>query len=129
MRVTAAILVLQYFAASAAAQNNAQSTLQEHWVTTWATAQQLVPQPPLPGPGPNIPATLKNQTVRMVARTTIGGRRVRIQVSNAIGSKPLVIGNAHIALRDKAATIVPTSDRALTFGNRSTMTVPPGALI
>ena len=57
------------------------------------------------------------------------GRRVRIQVSNAFGSKPLVIGNAHIALRDKAAAIVPTSDRALTFGGRSTMTVPPGALI
>jgi lysophospholipase L1-like esterase len=123
LRIAAAILVLECFVAGAAAQNK------EHWVTTWATAQQLAPQPTLPGPGPNVPATLKNQTVRMVARTSIGGRRVRIQISNAMGSKPLVIGNAHIALRDKAATIVPTSDRALTFGGRSTMTVPPGALI
>ena len=123
MRVIAAILMLECFVASAVAQDK------EHWVTTWATAQQLVPQPPLPGPGPNVPATLKNQTVRMVVRTSIGGRRVRIQVSNAFGSKPLVIGNAHIALRDKAAAIVPTSDRALTFGGRATMTVPPGALI
>jgi lysophospholipase L1-like esterase len=123
LRIAAAILVLECFVTGAAAQNK------EHWVTTWATAQQLAPQPTLPGPGPNVPATLKNQTVRMVARTSIGGRRVRIQISNAMGSKPLVIGNAHIALRDKAATIVPTSDRALTFGGRSTMTVPPGALI
>jgi len=123
MRITAAILMLECFAAIAAAQNT------EHWVTTWATAQQLVPQPPLPEPGPKVPATLKNQTVRMVARTSLGGRRVRIQVSNAVGSKPLVIGNAHIALRDKAAAIVPKSDRALTFGGRSTITVPPGALI
>jgi len=122
-RIAVAILLLQCFAASAAAQDK------EHWVTTWATAQQLAPQPPLPGPGPKVPATLKNQTVRMVARTSIGGRRVRIQVSNAFGSKPLMIGNAHIALRDKGAAIVPTSDRALTFGGRSTMTVPPGALI
>ena len=128
MRVIAAILVLVCFVAGAAAQNTAQST-QEHWVTTWATAQQLVPQPPLPGSGPNVPVTLKNQTVRMVARSSIGGRRVRIQVSNAFGSKPLVIANAHIALRDKAAAIVPMSDRALTFGGRSAMTVPPGALI
>jgi len=123
MRITAAILMLECFAAIAAAQNT------EHWVTTWATAQQLVPQPPLPEPGSKVPATLKNQTVRMVARTSLGGRRVRIQVSNAVGSKPLVIGNAHIALRDKAAAIVPMSDRALTFGGRSTITVPPGALI
>ncbi len=123
LRIAAAILLLECFVAGASAQNK------EHWVTTWATAQQLAPQPPPPGPGPNIPATLKNQTVRMVARTSIGGRRVRIQVSNAFGSKPLVIGNAHIALRDKAAAIVPTSDRALTFGGRATMTVPPGALI
>ena len=129
MRVTAAILVLECFLAGAAAQNKPQSTLHERWVTTWATAQQLAPQPPLPGPGPNVPATLKNQTVRMVARSSIGGRRVRIQVSNAFGSKPLAIGNAHIALRDKGAAILPTSDRALTFGGRSRMTVPPGALI
>ena len=123
LRIAAAILVLDCFAAGAAAQST------EHWVTTWATAQQLAPQPPLPGPGPNVPATLKNQTVRMVARSSIGGRRVRIQVSNAFGSKPLVIGNAHIALREKDAAIVPTSDRALTFGGQPTMTVPPGALI
>ncbi len=123
MRITAAILVWACFAAGAAAQNT------EHWVTTWATAQQLAPQPPLPGPGPNVPAALKIQTVRMIAHTSIGGRRVRIQVSNAFGSKPLVIGNAHIALRDKGAAIVATSDRALAFGGKSTMTVPPGALI
>lgn len=123
LRIAAAILVLECFVASAVAQNK------EHWVTTWATAQQLAPQPPLPGPGPNVPATLKNQTVRMVARSSVGGRRVRIQVSNAFGSKPLVISNAHIALRDKGAAIVRMSDRALTFGGRPTMTVPPGALI
>jgi lysophospholipase L1-like esterase len=128
MKVKSAILVLGCFVASAAAQNKA-STSQEHWVTTWATAQQLAPQPPLPGPGPNVPAALKNQTVRMVARTSIGGRRVRVQISNAMGSRPLVIGHAHIALRDKAAAIIPTSDRTLTFGGRPTMTVPPGALI
>jgi len=123
LRIAAAILVLECFVASAVAQNK------EHWVTTWATAQQLAPQPPLPGPGPNVPATLKNQTVRMVARSSVGGRRVRIQVSNAFGSKPLVISNTHIALRDKGAAIVRMSDRALAFGGRPTMTVPPGALI
>ncbi len=128
-RLTAAIMALECLIVGAAAQNKPQSALKEHWVTTWATAQQLAPQPPLPGPGPNVPAALKDQTVRMIARTSIGGRRVRIQISNAIGSRPLEIGSAHIAVRDKAAAITPTSDRTLVFGGRAGITVPPGALI
>ena len=60
IRVTAAVLWLHCFIGSAGAQNKPAS--KEHWVTTWATAQQLAPQLPLPGPGPNDPATLKNQT-------------------------------------------------------------------
>jgi lysophospholipase L1-like esterase len=129
VRYIATVLLWGCFLSGASAQDKTRSSSNEHWVTTWATAQQLTPQPRLPGPGPNLPETLKNQTVRMFARTSIGGRRVRIQVSNAMGSKPLVIGSAHIALRNKATAIVPGSDRALTFSGRASMTVPPGALI
>ena len=65
----------------------------------------------------------------MIAHTSIGGGRVRIQVSNAMGNKPLVVGAAHIALRDKASSIFAASDRALTFSGRASATVPPGALM
>ena len=63
----------------------------------------------------------------MIAHTSIGGRRVRIEVSNAFGSAPLGIGAAHIALRDKESAIVPASDRALLFSGRPTAWIPPGA--
>jgi lysophospholipase L1-like esterase len=63
----------------------------------------------------------------MIAHTTIGGQRVRLELSNAFGSTPLVIGATHIALREKDSAIVPASDRAVLFGGRPTCWIPPGA--
>ena len=65
----------------------------------------------------------------MIVRTSIGGRRVRVQFSNALGNPALTIGAAHIALRQKDAAIVPASDRALTFAGRASFIIPPGALV
>ena len=106
-------------------------------MTTWATAQQLAPtrlpfgsgeivQPP---PAAHVPATLKGQTVRMIAHTSLGGRRVRVALSNALEKPPLRVGAAHVALRAKAAAIVPASDRALSFGGRTSTVVPPGTMV
>src|SRR5271170_7223248 len=121
----------------------------EHWVSTWATSPQQprpfpAPRPPAPPaagaatPTPPTPPALPrpqpitsfhNQTLRMIAHTSIGGRRVRIELSNAFGSAPLMIGAAHIALRDKESAIIAGSDRALQFSGRSTSWIPPGAMV
>jgi lysophospholipase L1-like esterase len=77
----------------------------------------------------NIPATLNDQTVRMVVHTSIGGRRVRVEFSNAINGTPLAIGSAHLALRDKDSAIVPGTDRALTFNGKPNCAVDPGVLL
>jgi lysophospholipase L1-like esterase len=119
----------------------------EHWVSTWATSPQQprafpAPRPPAPPtagattPAPPTPpapprpvaiTSFHNQTLRMIAHTSIGGRRVRIELSNVFGSTPLAIGAAHIAVRDKDSAIVAPSDRALLFGGRPTCWIPPGA--
>jgi lysophospholipase L1-like esterase len=125
-----------------AAQEKAALNSNEHWVATWATAQAIAPvaplgappprpqaAPPRPSPLGQIPETFKNQTVRMVVRTSIGGRRVRVQLSNALGNPALTIGAAHIALHQKDAAIVPASDRVLKFAGRASFNVPPGALV
>src|SRR5579863_7916244 len=114
----------------------------EHWVSTWATS----PQQPRAFPAPRRPpsgaaaraalsaaarrftppiASFHNQTIRMVAHTSIGGRRLRIELSNAFGSAPLQIGAAHIALRDSESAIVPASDRALQFAGHAGAWIPP----
>ena len=65
----------------------------------------------------------------MIVHTSIGGRRARVQLSNAFGTAPLKIGAAHIALRDKESAIVAASDHALTFSGQPSFTIPPGAEI
>ncbi len=65
----------------------------------------------------------------MVVRTSIGGRRVRVQFSNALGNTALAVGAAHIAIRQKDAAVFPASDRALMFGGRASFSIPPGALV
>jgi lysophospholipase L1-like esterase len=115
---------------------------QEHWVATWAASPQQPLQlrppqalsgPPAATPGPPPPAALPpitsfhNQTVRMIVRASIGGRRVRVQLSNAFGAGPLMVGTAHVALRDKESAIVAGSDRALAFNGKPAVMIPPGA--
>lgn len=119
----------------------AQAQPQEHWIATWGTAQQLIysgptaPRPPQNPPPPvnlAIPpmwSTVNNQTVRMIARVSLGGNSVRVRLVNAFGSTPLQIGAAHIALRNKDAAIIPASDRALTFSGRPSCLIPPGAVM
>ncbi len=81
------------------------------------------------GPQMNAPATLNDQTARMIVHASIGGRRVRVEFSNALSGTPLEIGGAHIAVRDKDSAIVPGTDRALTFGGKHACVLAPGVLL
>jgi lysophospholipase L1-like esterase len=96
----------------------------EHWVGAWGTALHE----PSPGPPGLTNTGFTNQTLRQIVRSTIGGDSVRVRVST-FGSSALTIGAAHLALRADGASIVPESDRALTFGGEDSITVPPGAVV
>ena len=127
----------------------------EHWVGTWATAVVVRPQAPAPpaagpagpanacapaafgpppgagrgpAPAPPPPVNFKNQTLREIVHTSLGGDRVRVVLSNAFGTLPLDVGAAHVALRDKDAAIQKSSGRALTFGGRPATTIAAGAV-
>ncbi|UNK49202.1 SGNH/GDSL hydrolase family protein [Lysobacter sp. S4-A87] len=98
--------------------------------TTWATTWTASPQPLWAGDfvlPTNVPYNLWNQTVRQTARVSIGGRRVRVLLSNEYGTQPLRIGAARIAGSASAGRIVAASDRPLTFGGKISVTIPPGA--
>lgn len=68
-----------------------------HWVSAWSTSVQA------PGVFPGMPPalTLDNQTIREIIRPTIGGERLRVRFSNELGTTPLALGGAHIALVKK----------------------------
>ncbi|AGZ44686.1 SGNH/GDSL hydrolase family protein [Actinoplanes friuliensis] len=98
------------------------------WIATWGTAQQLAP-PAEPGGGPQMPdfpddeppagppEKVSAQTVRMVARATVGGSAVRVALANSFGNAPVHIGAARI------------DGHRLTFGGRTSVVLPTGAQI
>ncbi|MBV8575101.1 MAG: SGNH/GDSL hydrolase family protein [Acetobacteraceae bacterium] len=98
------------------------------WIPTWAASPQPVWEPDFFAPV-GIPRSLRNQTVRQIARVSVGGNRVRVMFSNEYGKLPFVIGAAHVALAGNGAAIAPGSDRALTFAGHASIAVPPGAPI
>src|SRR5204862_7201956 len=88
-----------------------------HWVGSWAAA---------PAPAEGV-VGFNNHTLRINPRISLGGARLRVRISNAYGNRPLTIGAARVALRDKGAAVVPGSDRKLTFGGSDATVIAAGA--
>ncbi len=95
------------------------------WLGAWATAPQLVEngvnsasdnRPPNP-PG------LANNTLRQVIFPTVGGVRVRVEVSNRWGETPLDVQRMHLAKAKDIGDIDPSTDAALTFDGHSNVTI------
>lgn len=95
-------------------------TNQQLWIGTWATAAQPS--------GPSV-QTYGDQTLRLIVHTSIGGSKLRIKISNIYGDLPLIIGSAHIARRAAGAGIELASDRTLTFGGNSTISIAPRSTV
>ncbi|MGH9885305.1 MAG: SGNH/GDSL hydrolase family protein [bacterium] len=95
------------------------------WLTTWTSSNQQALRPP-PDSVDRAP-TYVNRTLRQIVRPSVGGSPIRVRFSNEYGDRPLVIGSAHVALRDSGAAIVASTDRAITFGGKSSVTIRPGA--
>ncbi|MDR3400823.1 MAG: SGNH/GDSL hydrolase family protein [Pandoraea sp.] len=96
------------------------------WIATWSASPQPVWGTDFMFPA-NVPATLRDQTVRQTARVSLGGPRVRIALSNAYGQQPITVGNATIALPAADGTLIADSLHAATFGGQKTATILPGA--
>src|SRR6516162_2793796 len=88
------------------------------WLGTWGAA---------PAPAEGV-VGFNNQTIRLNPRFSIGGERLRVRISNAYGNRPLIIGAAMIALRDKGPTIVAGTGRKLRFGGRDSAVIAAGAV-
>jgi lysophospholipase L1-like esterase len=86
-----------------------------HWVGTWGASPD------------STGLSFNNQTIRQTAGISIGGDRVRVRLSNEMSSTSLVIGAAHIAIAVAGASILPSTDRVLTFSGQPSITIPGGA--
>jgi lysophospholipase L1-like esterase len=104
--------------AAAAAAAPAGRAAGDHWVTSWATAEQIVePANAL------APADLTDTTLRQIVRLSVGGSAFRLVLSNAFGTAPLHLTSVHVARALGADAIDPASDHAVL----TDITIPAGA--
>lgn len=119
-KVTALVTTFVAIAGAAIAQS---SGCPGHWVSAWSTAIQA----PRTAPGVPPPFTIDNQTIRMVVRPTIEGQRLRVRLSNELGTTPLSLGSVHVAIVKQDGEIVPNSDHILTFSGNAAVIIPARA--
>ena len=100
----------------------------EDWLGTWSASPQPVWGADFFAPA-SIPRSLRDQTVRQVARVSQGGDRVRVELADEYGDGPLAIGRARLAMAGEDGAILPGSAWPLTFSGREGVAVPPGAPI
>lgn len=89
----------------------------QHWVATWGASPDSTGQ------------AFAGQTLRQLARISIGGQQVRLRFSNEMGAQPVVIGSAHVAISQSGASIQQGTDRVVTFGGSMTVTLGAGAAV
>ncbi len=103
------------------------------WVASW-TASAHGPYPvgnPTAQPEqkfalPSAETGASDQTFRMIVRPDVWGEQVRIRLSNAFGTKPVTFDDAYVSLQSSGAALVPGTNRAVTFGGKPDVTIPPG---
>ncbi len=116
--------VLAFAAAVAAgvSPSHSQSVLHPQWVGTWAAA------PYLADGGFNV-RPLSGVTLRQIVHVSVGGPQIRVRFTNAFGTDPLTISDAHAALSTGSSAVQPGADQSITFGGADTVRIPPGAEI
>jgi lysophospholipase L1-like esterase len=68
-----------------------------------------------------------DQTVRQVLRVETDGTRLRVKLTNELGTTEIKVGAVHVALSDAEGVVDPATDRVLTFSGSRDALLRPGA--
>ncbi len=97
------------------------------WVGTWGTAPQLVERhnnPPSPG--------LANNSLRQIVQVSIGGKRVRLKLTNEFSQEATEIRAVELAIAKTAGSsseIDEKSTVSLTFDGKASVEIPAGGKV
>ena len=89
-----------------------------HWTGTWASAMEYT------GPSDMPQTSLSNRSVRQIVHLSLGGDRMRVQLSNEFGSGPVDIKAVYIAEAGQREAIVGKA-RYLSFNGKRAVTIQP----
>ena len=94
------------------------SVAETHPVGSWST------------PPENMGQGFGQVTVREFVHSSVGGAAAQIRLSNEYGQEPLVVQDAHLALRDTSTAngVLTATDHAVTFSGAASVTIPVGAI-
>jgi len=106
--------------ALATAAAGAQTNDHAKWVGTWAAS-------PLATNGGFNARLFANTTLREIVHVSTGGSQVRVRFTNAYGTQPLTLSDAHVAVSAGDGAIQAGTDHPLTFGGATSVRIPPGA--
>lgn len=98
------------------------------WVATWQASPQPVWGAEFLFPT-NVPPLLHRQTVRQVARISLGGQRLRLVLSNTYGPQPLKVGRVTVARAAPSGDVIPATLRTVTFSGHEGTTLPAGTSV
>jgi lysophospholipase L1-like esterase len=110
------------------------------WIESWGTPMPVVPPPappfgdgkasetrPVRPPFVAHPASFENQTIRMIVRSTAGGKTFRLEFANVQQGETVTFGAVHAALAASRGATTGRTDRVVTFGGKPSLTLFPGA--
>jgi hypothetical protein len=90
------------------------------WVGTWASAQVESGTTGLAATG------FKDETVRDIVHTSVGGSEIKVRVSNVFGTEPLQVSAVYVGQRSSGAAVKAGTNLEATFDGSDTVTVQPG---
>ncbi|MDQ0791370.1 SGNH/GDSL hydrolase family protein [Streptomyces sp. B3I8] len=104
---------------AAAAAPSSAAAERGSWTGTWAAAAS----------GTASDTGYAGYTLRNLVRTSVGGDRIRVKLSNALGTRPVLFAHTTVGLQKvpDSAALAPGSLRDLTFDGHRAVTVPAGA--
>ena len=109
--------------AAALALLSCSSASARKWVTTWATAQQVVE------PHNNPPIPLSGETLRQIVQVSIGGNKVKMRFSNRFSQEDLELVHVEIAVAQSegdSPDIFPETSKTLSFNGNESVTIKAG---
>jgi lysophospholipase L1-like esterase len=107
--------------ATAALLSFAGHAQQPVWTGSWAAS-------PVAAPANETPIGSDGATYRDIVHLSLGGKAIRLRISNEFGPVPLTITSAHVALSAGADSTQPNTDHAVTFNGVASITIPAGTL-
>jgi GDSL-like Lipase/Acylhydrolase family len=78
---------------------------------------------------PKPDAGANNQTFRLIMMPEVWGKQTRMRFTNALGTKPITFDGAYVGLQLASATLVSGTNKPVSFGGKSSVTVDPGASV